>query len=113
MNSLTSQQRKLVYLGGMILLLIPIVKLGMPAGAESESGGTIANLRQQYDLGESDLGDIDPSGSAMNLVLLGMRGIAANVLWMQAENQKNHKDWEGMRATTEQIVRLQPHFVKV
>jgi tetratricopeptide (TPR) repeat protein len=113
MNRLSSQQRKLAYLGGMLLLLIPIIALGMPADSRSGSGGVVANLRREYDLGESDIGDIDPSSSAMSFVLLGLRGIAANVLWMQAEHQKNHKDWEGMRTTTEQIVRLQPHFTKV
>ena len=32
MNKLTSQQRKLLYLVGIVLLLIPIIVLGMPAG---------------------------------------------------------------------------------
>lgn len=113
MNSFTSQQRKFVYLGGILLLLIPIIYLGMPADAKGSNAGKIASLRQQLDLGESDLGDIDPSGAAMNLVLLGLRGVAANILWMQADQQKNHKDWAGMRATTESIIRLQPHYVKV
>jgi hypothetical protein len=113
MNRLSSQQRKLTYLGGILLLLMPIIRLGMPADRNPDSGGSIARLRQELDLGESDLGQLDPAGSAMNLALLGLRGIAANVLWMQAEQQKTHKDWENMKATTEQIVRLQPHYVKV
>lgn len=113
MNRLTSQQRKFVYLGGILLLLIPVILLGLPSDGSPGSGGTVARLRQTLDLGESDLGELDPSGSAMNLVLLGLRGVAANILWMQAEEQKTHKDWEQMRATTEQIIRLQPHFVKV
>uniref|UniRef100_A0A7C2K1Q1 IRE (Iron responsive element) n=1 Tax=Schlesneria paludicola TaxID=360056 RepID=A0A7C2K1Q1_9PLAN len=113
MNRLGSQHRKLLYLGGMVLLLIPITTLGMPAGSTPGSGGVVSNLRKEYDLGESDLGTLDPTGAAMNLALLGFRGMAANVLWMQADRQKNHKDWEGMRNTTEQIVHLQPHFVKI
>jgi hypothetical protein len=113
MNRLSSQTRKLMYLGGMVLLLIPITTLGMPSGSTPGSGGIVSTLRQKYDLGESDLGELDPTGAAMNLALLGFRGMAANVLWMEAERQKNHKDWDGMLATSEQIVHLQPHFVKI
>lgn len=113
MNNLTSQHRKFVYLGAILLLLIPIIWLGMPADGTPNSGGTISRLRQQLDLGESDLGDLDPSGAAMNLALLGLRGVAANILWIQAEEQKNHKDWAELRVTTDSIIRLQPHYVKV
>jgi hypothetical protein len=113
MNRLSSQQRKLAYLAGILLLLIPIIALGMPADGRDGSGGVIARLRQELDLGESDLGELDPSGAAMNLVLLGLRGVAANVLWVQAEEQKNMKKWAEMRSTTESITRLQPHYVKV
>ncbi|MDZ4684583.1 MAG: hypothetical protein SH850_05790, partial [Planctomycetaceae bacterium] len=113
MNQFSSQQRKFVYLGGLLLLLIPIIALGMPADRDGQNSGYIAKQRADLDLGESDLGALDPSGSAMNLVLLGLRGVAANILWVQAEEQKNHKDWAQMRATTESIIRLQPHFTKV
>ena len=112
MNALTSQQRKLVYLGGILLLLIPIILLGLPAD-RSGSGGTLAQLRTKYELGESDLGDVDPSSAAMNLVLLGMRGVAVNLLYSEFEKQKNTKQWAEMQATTESIVKLQPHFEKV
>lgn len=113
MNNLTSQQRKFVYLGAILLLLIPIIWLGMPADGTPNSGGSIARLRQKYDLGESDLGRLDPSGAAMNLALLGLRGVAANILWMKCEEQKNQKDWPELRVTTDSIIRLQPHFEKV
>lgn len=113
MNPFSTQQRKFAYLGGILLLLIPIIYLGMPADRSGENAGFIAMQRAKYDLGESDLGELDPSGSAMSFVLFGLRGVAANILWVQAEEQKNHKDWAQMRATTESIIRLQPHFAKV
>ncbi len=112
MNTLTSQQRKLVYLGGILLLLVPIIMLGLPADSKNP-GGTLAQLRTKYELGESDLGDVDPSSAAMNLVLLGMRGVAVNLLYSEFEKQKNMKQWAEMQATTESIVKLQPHFEKV
>ncbi|MDB5342607.1 MAG: hypothetical protein JWP89_984 [Schlesneria sp.] len=113
MTSLTSQQRKLVYLCGILILLIPIISLGLPASGKDSPGGTLTRLRTKYELGESDLGKVDPSGAAMNLVLLGMRGVAVNLLYTQFEKERDAKQWEEMRATTESIVRLQPHFEKV
>ncbi len=117
MNALTSQQRKLAYLVGILLLLIPIIWLGLPSDGNAERkgspGGVLAQMRTTYELGESDLGDVDPSSAAMNLVLLGMRGVAVNLLYSEFDKQKDMKQWAEMRATTESIVRLQPHFEKV
>lgn len=120
MNAGTTQRRKLACLGGILALFVPIIGLGMPgapadpgSGQAAQTGGYLSALRNKYDLGESDLGDVDPSSSAMNLVLLGLRGVAANVLWTQMDEAKDHKDWATMRALTESIIKLQPHFTKV
>lgn len=119
MNKLTSQQRKLVYLVGIIVLLIPIIQLSLPSEGSAEKdgkkspGGLLSQLRSKYDLGESDLGDVDASGAAINLVLLGMRGVAVNLLWIELDEQKDMKRWAEMQATTESIVRLQPHYERV
>ncbi|MFO0919755.1 MAG: hypothetical protein U0872_15765 [Planctomycetaceae bacterium] len=116
MSGLTSQQRKLVYLAGILLLLIPIIYFGLPSagsGAQVRSGGALAQLRQKYDLGEVDLGAVDPSSVTMNLVLLGLRGVAVNQLWIQMDMAKNEKDWSRMKSITESIVRLQPHYERV
>jgi hypothetical protein len=113
MNNLTSQQRKLVYLVGMLALLIPVITFGFPSAANRGRGGVLAEMRKEYDLGESTLGDVDPSSATMNLVLLGLRGPAACFLWVQMDEQKDAKDWAAMRATTDSIIKLQPHFQKV
>lgn len=113
MNNLTSQQRKLVYLVGIIVLLIPIIGLSLPSDGKKASGGILSQLRSKYELGETDLGDVDASSAAMNLVLLGMRGVAVNMLWIDLDTQKDMKRWAEMQATTESIVRLQPHYEKV
>ncbi len=119
MNQLTTQQRKLVYMVGILVLLIPIGVLGMPATQRSaptepgNSGGTIARLRHNYKLGETTLGDVDPASATMNLVLLGMRGIAGSMLWMQADEQKRMKNWSELEQTVESIIKLQPRFLQV
>ncbi len=123
MSKLTSQQRKLVYLAGILVLLIPIIALGMPASSSEtteagssgalDSGGQIARLRQEYDLGEATIGNVDPSSATMNLVLLGLRGVAVNLLWIEHDEYKKTKNWAQMRATSESITMLQPHYIKV
>jgi hypothetical protein len=118
MNKLTSLQRKLIYLGGIIALSIPIIVLGAPPepsgkNVEGSPGGWLAQRRAKDQLGESDLGNVDPASSTMNLLLLGFRGIATSMLWMDAQEQQRNKDWATLRATTESIILLQPHFLKV
>jgi hypothetical protein len=119
MNNLTSLQRKLVYLGGILILIFPIIQLGAPAeppsgkNLQGTPGGILARERTRKGLGEGDLGNVDPASSTMNLLLLGFRGIATSKLWMDAQEQQRNKDWAALRATTESIILLQPHFLKV
>ncbi len=115
MNRLTSRQRKLVYLGVIVVLLAPIIILGRPksgTGATADQG-VLAQMRTRYDLGENQLGQVDPTSAAMNLVLLGFRGIAADLLWSQADENEQTKNWAELRANVDAIIMLQPHFVKV
>ena len=126
MNLLTSRQRKLVYLAGIVALMFPIILLGTPAAKSSRGeaaapeaepdeggGGKLAQLRRQHQLGESTLGDVDPSSATMNLVLVGLRGIAVNQLWMQADENRKTKNWAQLKTNIESIILLQPHYIKV
>ena len=112
LENLTSGQRKLVYLGGIVVLMVCSILLGAPSTGEN-TGGKLAKMRVEHKLGESTLGDVDPSSATMNLVLLGLRGIAANVLWMEHEELKKTKNWARMEATVQSIITLQPHFLQV
>jgi len=117
MNRLSSKQRKFAYLVGILVLLVPIIWLGRPsAGASDQSdqeGGKLAQLRKRYDLGENQLGKVDPTSAAMNLVLLGFRGIAADLIWVDASENEQTKNWAELRANVDAIIMLQPHFVRV
>lgn len=113
MSQLDSKSRKIAYFAGIVVLSIPIIFLGMPSTGSVGSGGKLAQLRTEHDLGEATLGKVDPSSATMNLVLLGMRGVASSMLWRQRIEQQENKDWAGMRATTESIIMLQPHFLEV
>ena len=120
MNDLTPRQRKIAYGVALLLLSVPVIILGRPAsvagadrGEGDDAGGLLAQKRDQFTLGEASLGNVDPSSSTMNLVLFGLRGVATNVLWTDAMDAKDKKDWARLRSDVDSITLLQPHFEKV
>jgi hypothetical protein len=107
---------KLIYLALAAALLLPLVWLGQPASRTADKlhpGGILAQQRQQYRLSQANLGKIDPASETIKLATLGMRSIAANLLWHQAEEYKLKKDWTRLSAVYQQIAYLQPNFVEV
>ena len=120
MNELTPRQRKIAYGVALLLLSVPIILLGRPASVAvadqvegSDVGGRLAQKRDEFTLGEASLGNVDPSSSTMNLVLFGLRGVATNVLWQDAMDAKETKDWARLRSDVDSITLLQPHYEKV
>ena len=117
--------RKIYYLVALVILVAVLSWLGQPStgnvAADAKSGGlssliqlpNLAQLRDRYELSEAQLGEIDPAGSTIKLATLGLRGVAANILWEKANNYKMKKDWTNLSATLQQITRLEPHFVSV
>lgn len=112
-----SFRRKIIY--GMLMagLLIPLYLISRPSirGADGRltEGGVLARLRAEHELSQADLGEIDPASESMKLATLGMRGIAANLLWERANHYKKVKDWDNLTATLNQISKLQPNFISV
>ncbi len=113
MNQATARDRKIAYFVGILVLLIPIIVLGMPSGGGESSGGTLARMRYDYDLGDSNLGQVDPTSATMNLLLLGMRGVAVSILRLDLDTYKDEKEWGKMEATTNSVLLLQPHYIEV
>lgn len=110
--------RKIMYLAGIVILLIPLSLLSMPArkgaaGQPGSAGGMLARLRDQNKLSQANLGQIDPTSETIKLATLGMRGIAANILWSKANDYRKKEDWTAFSATLEQIKNLQPNFPNV
>src|SRR5699024_7555791 len=73
----------------------------------------LADMREEYQLGEASLGNVDPSSSTMKLLLLGFRGFATNLLWQQAIEEREQKQWGALHNTVNSIIMLQPHYIKV
>jgi hypothetical protein len=110
--------RKVIYLVAIAVLLLPIAALSQPATAgrgqaERSAGGKLAQLRSQYRLSQAELGEIDPASETMKLAVLGMRGVAVDLLWINALDYQKKKDFTGLELTVKQIIRLQPNFLKV
>jgi hypothetical protein len=114
-------RRKVFYVLAIVVLLIPLYLLGQPASRSSAGGsdrstspgGTLSQLRDRYDIGQSNLGKLDPAGETMRLASLGLRGLAATILWQRADYYKEEKYWDKLSATLNQLSLLQPHFVSV
>ena len=113
MNRNSAWRRKMVYLGVIVLMLLPLYLLGQPATGSSDGGGSLARMRSDLNLSLENLGEIDPASESMKLATLGMRGVAATVLWNKAEDFRRHQEWDRLAAALNQIVLLQPHFEKV
>jgi hypothetical protein len=105
-----SLSRKIIYILAMVALLFPLFYLGKPP---TKGSGKIAELRSRYSIGQADLGKLDPASESMKLATLGMRGIAASILWMQADHYKEEKYFDRFSATLNQIALLQPHMISV
>ncbi|HBE69524.1 MAG TPA: hypothetical protein DDW52_15370 [Planctomycetaceae bacterium] len=117
MNSVVLR-RRLAYISAIVLLLVPLYFMGRPAireddGSVTTQGGVLSQIRDEYDLSQGDLGEIDPASESMRLATLGLRGVAASILWQKAEGYKKEQYWDRMSATLQQIAVLQPHFVNV
>lgn len=110
MNENSSFNRKIIYVVLLAILLFPISQLGSPSTLEDD-GGKLAQLRKEYELGQSDLGEIDPASETIRMATLGLRGIAVSMLWSKANEYKKKEDWTNFRATLEQLAKLQPYFI--
>ncbi|MEO1495698.1 MAG: hypothetical protein AAFV43_00960 [Planctomycetota bacterium] len=110
MNQRGSFYRKVVYGAIIAVLLAPLSLLSAPATLDSE-GGALAKLRAEHRLGQADLGEIDPASETIKLATLGLRGLAVQLLWNNANEFKKKEDWTNLTATLEQLAKLQPNFI--
>ncbi len=114
MNRSTGFRNKLIYLAILIAMLIPLYLLGQPAGGSTgDAGGQLTQMRTKFNIAESELGDINPASETMKLASLGLRGVAATLLWNNAHECRKTHEWDRLKATLNSIALLQPHYEKV
>jgi len=112
MNPQRTFARKVAYVVAIGLLLIPLFLLARPTST-GRPGGKLSQLREKQGLSEAQIGEIDPTSEAMKLSTFGMRGVATAILWNKSMDYQKKKDWTGLAATLNQIIRLEPHFISV
>jgi hypothetical protein len=114
MNRQASFLWKLGYLAAIAVLLVPLYWLNHPeVSAQGRPGGLLAQIRQDHEIAETQLGEVDPTSVTIKLSTFGLRGIAGTVLWMKANSSQMKKDFSRLSATFEQIAKVQPNFVNV
>ncbi|MCA9222699.1 MAG: hypothetical protein KDA71_20385, partial [Planctomycetales bacterium] len=104
--------RKVVYISLMAVLLLPLAVLSQPS-TNKRNGGVLAQKREQFELSQSDLGEIDPASETMKLATMGMQGVACAILWNRANELQKKESWDELAAVLKQISKLQPHFINV
>jgi hypothetical protein len=110
-------KRKVAYITGIVLLLFPLFFLGQPAtsgrNGNGEVGGKLAQLRAESELAQSNLGEINPVSSSMQLATFGLRPVAVIILWEKATKFQKMEDYDNVTATINQISKLQPNFISI
>ena len=108
-------KRKVAYIVAIVVLLVPVSLLSQPSTVDSSgqrtTGGRLAELREEHHLSQANLGEIDPASETIKLATLGMRGVAANVLWHKATEYQKKEDWTSLSASLEQLTKLQPNVI--
>ena len=117
-NSVSPFVRKIIYIGIIALLLIPLSSISRPEvtgedGVVVDSGGRLSQMRRKHRLAQASISEIDPTSEAMKLASMGLRGVAVNVLWMQALEHQKNEDYDKLAATLQTLTKVQPNFVKV
>ncbi len=118
MKPLNPAVRKLVYLALIGVLIIPLSFIALPGtrhadGSARNQGGRLSVLRDEYNLSQAKLSEIDPASQTMRLVSLGLRGVAVCSQWMQAMEYKKTENYDQLASTLKTLTRIQPNFVKV
>ena len=105
MNRSVALGRKIIYLVVLVAMLLPLYLLGQPAGGGSDRGGALSEMRVEYNIAESDLGEISPASETMKLASLGLRGVAATLLWNRSHDYKVMHEWDLYTCCSAQGVR--------
>ena len=102
--SASARNRQFVYAIAIVVLF----------GAMWPYNEWLARIKQDKDLGEATIGQIDTGGFMLKLAMIGgARGVVANALWTQARGYEKVHEWDKLKNTVDFITKLQPHFLSI
>ena len=118
MNNSNPFIRKIIYIACIGALLIPLSLVSRPETRDADGdiddpGGVLSMLRENNNLSQAKMSEIDPASETMKLASLGLRGVAVNMLWMQAMDHKKKENYDKLASTLQALTKIQPNFVKV
>ena len=117
-NTTSPFVRKIIYIALIVGLLIPLSFIARPEvtdenGKVIDPGGRLSQMRREDKLAQASISEIDPTSEAMKLASMGLRGVAVNVLWMQAMEHQKNEDYDKLAQTLQTLTKIQPNFIKV
>jgi hypothetical protein len=95
-------RRKIVYIV-LIVLLFTATMLFRSYAVEPQG--------QALALRDTDVGEVELSGRAIQLSLTGLRGWASCILWKFAIDLQMKNKWDELEVAVRSITKLQPHFI--
>ena len=115
---MTNRTKKMIYVALIGALLIPLSMVSRPSTRSADNtigdgGGVLSQIRHRRDLSSAKISEINPASETMKLASLGLRGLAVNLLWMNAHEAERVKDWDQLTSTLDTLVNIQPNFIKV
>ncbi|MGL6227125.1 MAG: hypothetical protein ACRC10_10950 [Thermoguttaceae bacterium] len=120
MTAQRAYYRRIFYGVIILVLLLPLYLLGRPAtlrmtpdGLQVQQGGVLAKILAEEELASSQVGEIDPASSAIQLATFGLKGVAIAILWNQSQEFQKKRDWNNVIAASNQLIRLEPHFTSI
>lgn len=97
-----ARQRKLVYLA-LILVLFTLSLIGRR--------WALAPQAQALAIREETRGEVDLTGAAVRLGLIGSRGVATCYLRNSAMEKQKKNQWNELEVRVRSLTKLQPHFI--
>jgi hypothetical protein len=95
-------RRKVVYI---VLIVVLFTAAMLFRSYAVEPQGRALALR------DTDVGEVELSGRAVQLSLTGLRGWASCILWHFAMELQKKNQWDELETAVRSITKLQPHFI--
>ena len=97
-----TRQRKMIYFGAIIVLFtVSLIHREF----------VVKELAKSLQLTEQSRGEVELTGSAVRLSLIGSRGLVVTALWYSAFDKQKRHEWNELDLLIQSITKLQPHFV--
>ncbi len=100
-----SLRRKIIYVVSIVVLFSASIVLRQVGDLSLDQRAQALEIR------EEDKGEVELTGSAIRLSLVGFRGFAVCYLWSTAADKQMKNRWNELELIIRSIMKLQPHYI--